>query len=152
MLQKSILKSIFIFALIAVVFSWDKQEVTNENSKFEFVDIAIPDIYKSNLKSTYEEETLEEFVTILNKEGKEITGKLRITLPITDGCKIVKLELTENILQETDITTDFLVEYANGSNLKSTKNVADCFETCDGRNREGWCKFWCVVEVLTSVV
>ena len=137
--------------LMIFVFSCDKQnEVAELDSELEFVDIVIPDVYKPNLKSNYEEEILEDFITVLNKDGKEVTGKLRITLPITDGCKITKLELTENILQETDITTNFLVEYANGSGLKSTHNVAECFGTCDdGKHKHpGWCKFWCVVEIL----
>jgi len=152
-MKKLSIVSLSLFLMI-FVFSCDKQnEVADLNSKLEFIDVTIPDTYKPDLKSTFKEEILEDSITVLNKEGKEVKGKLRITLPKTDGCetdgcKITKLEITKNILQETGKTTNFLVEYANNPNLKSTHNVAECFGDCDGRNHEGWCKFWCVVEIL----
>ncbi|MCF6240619.1 MAG: hypothetical protein L3J74_04655 [Bacteroidales bacterium] len=146
------MKKLSIFSLIFILglFTWNcSQQTEVSEPEYEFTEVAIPDIYKSDLKQYGEIEELEDFIYVIGKNGKEVKGKLRIVLPVdSKECQFISIELTKNILAETAITKDFFVQYVNNSRLKSTKDVADCFEKCDDRPHPGWCKFWCVVEIL----
>jgi uncharacterized secreted protein with C-terminal beta-propeller domain len=144
----SIITMIFVLGL----FTWncsEQNEITEP--EYTFTEVAIPDNFKTDLKTSGDYEEFEDFIYVLGKNGEEVKGKLRIILPVNSTkCSFIRIEISDNILSETNITKDFFVKHVNNTGLKSTNNVAECFETCDnGKHRHpGWCKFWCVVEIL----
>ncbi len=148
-MKKIYFTGITFTALLLTLFIWscNKQDevVEPENN---FTEITIPDDLKANLKTLNNEfEIVEDDITFSTQKGQEIYGKIRITFP-TSGkdCTVLKIELSKNLLEETNLDKDFFKDYYS---MKSTNDVADCMLTCEKLERgRFWCKATCIITAI----
>ncbi|MCF6240973.1 MAG: hypothetical protein L3J74_06455 [Bacteroidales bacterium] len=116
--------------------------------EYQFTEIEVPSIYRSELKSTnIDYEIVEDAITFETKSGEKVYGKIRVTFPYNDSNKVIKVELTKNIMEKLNLDTDFFKKYYDTS-LKNTSedNLGDCFVSCEGQERGVfWCKLGCFV-------
>ena len=135
--------------VLLAMFAWNcNKQVEEVKPETEFTEIAIPNNFKSNLKSVGNTKLYEDAITIVTKDGKEVYGKVRFTFPENNNdCSVVKIELSDNIFNETGLSTDFFKSYYS---LKSTNDVAECFGHCEDRKHPGWCKAACFIVALVE--
>ncbi len=144
-MKKIYLISITFVILLLSLFIWScnkhEEVVEPENN---FTEITIPDDLKANLKTLNNEfEIVEDDITFSTQKGQEIYGKIRVTFPYNDATKVLKIELSSNIMQELNLQPDFFEKYYNTS-LKSTSDFAECFNTCEDADKGVfWCKLGC---------
>jgi hypothetical protein len=105
--------------------------------------IAIPrPLFKSSLETVIDEID----VQVTKEDGSVVLGKIRLEVPVGDEETLVKLEMTTNLFQQTDLTTDFFVNYDENSNLKGTMGIGTCLKACNSIEKgegRGWCKAGC---------
>lgn len=145
-MKKIYFTGITFIALLLTLFIWscNKEDEIIE-PKNNFTEITIPDNLKANLKSFNNKvEIVEDDITFLTQTGQEIYGKIRVTFPYNDATKVLKIELSSNIMQELNLQPDFFERYYNNS-LKSTNdNFGECFTECEKADKGVfWCKLGC---------
>ena len=68
-------------------------------------------------------------IVALDKNGQEVVGKIRFTMPGTSETSIYKLEISNNIFDLTALTPDFLLIAEKNGLLNLTKSC--CIAHCD---------------------
>jgi hypothetical protein len=127
-------------------FSSCNEQLEVSESEFEFSKVTIPSHLKSTLKIASETFVDEMDVKVITEDGREIIGKMRFEIPLGDEEKLVDLEITTNLLTDTELTEDFFVNYDDSNNLKATMGIGACLKNCNGIEKgdgRGWCKAGC---------
>jgi len=129
--------------LIALLF-WRCNEPSPVIETLRFNEVAIPNNLKTDITNgrvSSQDIDIEEIeVKVVTDEGKEIIGKMRFTIPIGEDNTLINFEMTNNIFQQTDLTPNFWIDYANNMETEDSRvanETADCLQGCNGYNRGG---------------
>ena len=137
----------FILFVFLSLLTWScSEEVQILEPDSEFTEVDIPSHLKTKSKSSIETVIDEIDVQITNKDGSVVFGKIRLEVPTGDEETLVKLEMTSNLFQNTDLTKDFFANYYESSKSIEAKGIGSCLKDCrsipKGEGR-GWCKAGC---------
>lgn len=139
---------------------------SEETSKDDFVQITIPTIYQvqsggntvSGKTQSLQTESEVINVKIINEEGKEVIGKIRLTMPYDDSFTLANLEMTSELLGTGGLTKDFLVDYYSSQTSKNSSTASNqlgCFGDCKTKYKKnegrGLCKAECWLNILIKV-
>jgi hypothetical protein len=159
MKQHKIIFSLFTLMLL-VMLSCTQDEKLEEPIN-EFVNINFPDTYKykNSERASFEEDVKEVVVEVVNEDGSIITGKMRFTMPDNFDEKLLKFEMTQNLIDQTELDENFWVNNDTGNemeNLRKLGCIASCqkeFTDDDGEKIQGrgWCKANCWIETAAKV-
>ncbi len=142
--------TLLILAVLAVACSDEKAEITPAEP--EFISIAIPETYRTNLENqrSNELDVAEVGIKVTKEDGEVVIGKMRFTMPATDDETLVNFEMTENLLNGTGFTESFWVDQAKiqtGQQRIASSCIASCQKefTKDGKKvpGRGACKAEC---------
>jgi len=137
-------------------------EITPVN---ELTEIAIPQFFKAKTNSSKSANNAEEFVVetldieVTDKDCNISKGQIRFTMPENHGEYLEKLEISDNIFEETNLSPDFFV---NKTSLKQSGALqkgsckADCHSTYTDKEGNkikgrGWCKAGCWADTVIKV-
>lgn len=75
-------------------------------------------------------------IIAVGEDGNEIYGKIRFTMPSTCEETLIKLEITKNIFEQTELDSDFLLEAQDEGLLYRLKSscIASCQEKFTDEN------------------
>lgn len=129
------LKFLVMALLLATFFvSCDNEkEALLPQTQSQFVDIAIPNTYKTNNSTARTDSDEVDDVTIdvkiVTTEGKAVIGKIRFVMP--DDGTLSHFSMTENLLTETGLTADYWVQaLKKQTGLQKVQRTMGCFSDC----------------------
>jgi hypothetical protein len=159
MKQYKIIFSLFTLMLL-VILSCNQDEKLEEPIN-EFVNIDFPDTYKykTSERASFNEDLIEVVVEVVNEDGSVINGKMRFTMPENSDEKLVKFEITQNLLDETKLDENFWLNNDSGNefeNLRKLGCLANCQKEWTDRDGEkikgrGLCKASCWAQTAAKV-
>ena len=131
-----------------------------------FTSIDIPDVYLSpnNIRIDIDEIEIHEVsISITNNAGIERKGLMQITLPEKEGDKLYSLALTQNILEESNLSPTFWIEYIDlnqpetNGRLNAESCISQCHETFTDESGEkiqgrGACKAHCWADTIRDII
>lgn len=149
-------KILILFVIFAWINSGCKKEQDIQADQEIFTNVMLPDFMKSNLKiESVVFEVVEAKIIVLDESGSEVHGYIRFTLPDSNDESIIKLEISNNIFEQTSLKSDFLIIAQEKGQLDATKSscVASCqekFTDADGNKIKGrgWCKAECWAQTI----
>lgn len=158
--------SLLVFLLTGSLFNCTSESVKSEleDQALTFIEFSIPSVYQyedSDLATSKGNFGLEEEVIKLkaiDENGKEIIGYARFTMPDNADEKLIKAELTSNIVEGLNLTNDFW-EKALASNKDVEYGKSSCIASChstytdangDKIKGRGWCKAQCWAAAVAS--
>ena len=145
---------IFGFCLLAIATACNDEE-EGPNEELEFTSIAIPDDLRGDDSAGIEVDKAE--VEITTKDGRKVVGMVRITMPAGDDERLVRFEVTRNILLAADVDSNFWINSVISGNGRVDSGIGSCLEGCSKieepeKNEVRNCKRLCwAVAVLTVV-
>ncbi len=114
----------------------------------EFVEVVIPDAYKSNSNSITASDEVDDLVLdvlIITTDGKEVTGKVHLIMP--DNETLSYMAMTQNIFDETGLTPEYWIEaLQTNSDGRISRTKGGCFAKCRDMKKgegRGTCKAEC---------
>lgn len=156
------IRKIIIESLICLsIFSCTKEE-ENTVKNLNYTEVNLPSSIKTSSKSeSIGSEVVEAQIITLDENENEIIGSIRFTLPTSDDESIIKLEISNNVFELTNLDPDFLLNAEQKGLLNITKSscVASCREQfvnddgeIDDENRReyNWCKVHCWAKVVVT--
>ncbi len=142
---------------IITISSCSKKSVKSDTG---YTEVQIPKslIQSNNLKSTTtfipkDERVVKEPFVLYEGDTVALNGTQIITLD--EHGNMIKLEISNNIFNESSLTPDFLQKYEQlnspkATHLKSTQNIegiGTCLKACGSVKHPGWCKAGCWAEL-----
>ena len=121
----------------------------------EFVEVSIPDAYKSSTNGRISSEDVDDVildVQIITTDGKEIVGKIHFVMP--DDESLSYFAMTENLLQEIGLSADYWIESFNSSNSNGRiARTQGCFGDCPERGTagSGTCRAECWLGIAVQI-
>ena len=107
----------------------------------DFVEIAIPDIYKQNFSGTDDEIIVDKFdYSSLDDSDFDLEGSVILTMPASEDLKLLKCEISSEILNEYKLSTNFWIDWV--SNESNELYTQESFETlpCDSGSSFNKCR------------
>lgn len=152
------MKKLIYLILPLIALNACTKQIETEQKTTEFKNVHLPDFMKASDKSEYETYSIVEAEIIAySPEEKKVSGTIRFTIPDTPENTLLKLEITDNIFQQTNLSPEFLLEAEEKGFLNSEKSscIAACQEafTDDEGNSQsglGWCKAQCWAKTIIS--
>ena len=155
----------FVLALfLSIIFVSCNEKTDVIPNQSEFVNITIPDMYQTDYSTarTESDETHEVVARIIRKDGTEVVGKMRITFPSSDQEKLTKFEMSSNLIEEANLSSDFWIQLAKKKSSNKVQKVeSSCIASCqeqytdkDGNKIEGRgaCKAECWAKTAAAVI
>ena len=163
------LKILFTATLFAIVFTaCDEQtELTPPPPESEFVQVEIPDSFAHDISNGRTHEVVETEIMdikVTTNTGQEVFGQIRFTMPSTSEETLINLEITNNLIEETELTPDFWINYNSSENLSSRVLSSSCIADChaqnprenddrdNSKNKNHIDRFWCKVECWAKII
>jgi len=149
------LKTLLTATLFAVVFVACNEQTEVTPSEPEFVEVAIPDAYKSPSNGRVSSDDVDDLIMdiqITTTEGKEIVGKVHLIMPANESLSY--FAITENLLEETGLSADYWIEAFNSNSNGRIARGEGCFATCRGMAKgegRGTCKAECWLDIAVKV-
>jgi hypothetical protein len=152
------MKKLIYLILPLIALNACTKQIETEQKTTEFKNVHLPDFMKASDKSEYETYSIVEAeITAYTPDREKISGTIRFTMPDTPENTLLKLEITDNIFQQTHLSPKFLLEAEEKGFLNSEKSscIASCQEqfTDDNGNKLsglGWCKAECWAKTIIS--
>tara|TARA_B110000438_G_C15559250_1_gene540394 strand:- start:184 stop:699 length:516 start_codon:yes stop_codon:yes gene_type:complete len=124
---------ILLIALFLIT-ACDENESGSE-SPLIFTSIDIPEAYliSNNTRADIDETEIHEVdILITNDAGSEIKGLIQIILPEMGGDQLYSLALTQNILEESNLSAGFRIEHMdlNQPEANGRSNAESCIVQC----------------------
>jgi len=119
---------------ISTLTFWSCDKDIIDESKVKFTEVEIPAKIKASEtleKSTGNYDKVVKDMVFITNEGKELEGKVRLTMPYDCSESLYNLELTDNFFDETDLSTDFWVIYENETKSSKGPSYSECAVQCD---------------------
>lgn len=121
----------------------------------EFVEVTIPDAYKSNVNGRTTSEDVDDVVLdvqFTTADGKEIVGKVHLVMP--DDESLAYFAMTENLLAETGLSPDYWVESLSATPNGRIAGVQGCFAACRDMKKgegRGACRAECWLDIAVKI-
>tara|TARA_B100001250_G_C19685008_1_gene737634 strand:+ start:108 stop:602 length:495 start_codon:yes stop_codon:yes gene_type:complete len=151
------LSKILTLMIIVLTVGVSCDDSTNDvTTSLNFVEVKIPDSYQALPSGrTASEDVDDEIIDIKVQtvDGKEIIGKVHLVM--TNDQTLSYFAVTENILEETGLTTEYWIEAMNASSNGRIVKTHGCFSDCNddyekGEGR-GLCKAECWLDIALKV-
>ncbi len=143
--------SIIFFSIFFILLGCDKDDLSN----VKFVDSSLPNslIYQNPNRSDVEIITKIMDIVVVDEDGQEVYGKMKISFPDNDEEKLVSMSFTSNIFDETKLDRQFMMNY---NNLNRSSCIASCqekFTDSEGNKIKGRgaCKAECWAKTAAAV-
>lgn len=146
-----------VATLITIVFAACNEQGEVTPLEPNFVEITIPDAYKSLSNGRIPSEDIDDVildVQITTTDGREVMGKIHLIMH--DDETLSYFAMTENLLAETGLSPDYWVEALNANANGRIDLAQGCFTNCsemysDDRKRRRGCKAECWLEIALAV-
>lgn len=151
---------VFTVILLMGIITISSCSKKNIKSNTGYTEVQIPKslIQSNNLKSSSvfvpkDERVVKESFVLYEGDTAALNGTQIITLD--EYGNMIKLEISNNIFNESSLTPNFLQKYEElnsqkTTGFKSSKNVEDigtCLKACGSVKHPGWCKAGCWAEL-----
>ena len=149
------LRTMLFTMLFAIAFMACNEQSDLNPTEPEFVEVSIPDAYKSSTNGRTSSEDVDDVildVQITTTDGKEIVGKIHLVMP--DDESLSYFAMTENLLQETGLSADYWIESFNSSSPNGRiARTQGCFGDCPDKGEEGrgTCRAVCWLDIAVKV-
>ena len=153
--MKNLKTTLSILAIFIFSTSCD-QEGQIAPSQPEFVEIEIPDVFKSSTGSSTSYTDVDDLVLDVQMtatDGKEVTGKVHLVMP--DDGTISYLAVTRNIFDTAKLTPGFWQQALDRAPSNGrVYGTQGCFASCrvmKKRQGRGTCKALCWLQIIKDV-
>ena len=153
-IMKNLKTTLSILAIF--IFSTACQQQDEVSIQPEFVEVEIPDVYKSSINSRTAYPEVDDLIVdvqLTTIDGKEVAGKVHLVMP--DDETLIYMAVTENILSSTKLTPDFWKQAIGRYHATSRKYESQgCFASCRGMKKgkgKGTCKALCWLQIIKDV-
>ena len=155
--MKNLKTTLSILVVFTFLIACDQQEQATPTLP-KFVEVAIPDAYKSGIgdHNAFDDDVDDVIlnVKLTTADGKAVDGKVHLIIP--DDGSLMYLAMTENMLNTATLTPDFLEEALrqhdpNARQFGSQGCFAGCRDMKKGQGK-GTCKALCWLEIIKDVV
>lgn len=140
--------------MLFITYSCDNESEETDKPDLAFVNVPIPNKYLA--QNCEEEHDIATVDIVVQKNGKEVFGKARVTTPLDDNDKIIQLEISQNIITETSFDPEFWITLDTSPHRTKGSCIAECnkeYTNTDGSKKKGrgWCKAGCWIETAAKV-
>ena len=155
--MKNLRTTLLILAVITLFTACDEQEQATPTQP-KFVEVAIPDAYKSgsDYHTAFDNDVDDVIlnVQLTTADGKTVDGKVHLMMH--DDGSLMYLAMTENMLNTATLTPDFLEEALRQNDPNARQFGAQgCFAGCRDMKKgqgKGTCKALCWLQIIKDVV